>query len=51
MNANIWDTGDDIKALIRSGASVDPDRLADPSVPLADLLASPVAKAGGPSLG
>ena len=51
MNANIWDQGDDIKALIRSGASVDPDRLADPSVPLADLLASPAAKAGGPSRG
>ena len=51
MNANIWDTGDDIKALIRSGASIDPDRLADPSVPLADLLASPAAKAGGPSRG
>ncbi|MHB1009794.1 MAG: NAD(P)/FAD-dependent oxidoreductase [Propionibacteriaceae bacterium] len=51
MNANIWDQGDDIKALIRSGASVDPDRLADPSVPLADLPASPAAKAGGPSLG
>ena len=51
MNANIWDQGDDIKALIRSGASVDPDRLADPSVPLADLLASPAAKAEGPSRG
>ncbi len=51
MNANIWDQGDDIKALIRSGASVDPDRLADPSVPLADLPASPAAKAGGPSRG
>ncbi|HEY8882538.1 MAG TPA: FAD-dependent oxidoreductase [Dermatophilaceae bacterium] len=51
MNANIWDQGDDIKALIRSGASVDPDRLADPSVPLADLLASPAAKADGPSRG
>jgi len=51
MNANIWDQGDDIKALIRSGASVDPDRLADPSVPLADLLASPGAKADGPSRG
>jgi len=41
MNANIWDQGDDIKALIRSAATIDPDRLADPSVPLADLLASP----------
>lgn len=51
MNANIWDQGDDIKALIRSGASVDPDRLADPSVSLADLPASPAAKAGGPSRG
>ena len=51
MNANIWDQGDDIKALIRSGASIDPDRLADPSVPLADLLANPAAKAGGPSRG
>jgi 3-phenylpropionate/trans-cinnamate dioxygenase ferredoxin reductase subunit len=37
MNANIWDQGDDIKALIRSGATVDPDRLAVPSVPLADV--------------
>ena len=51
MNANIWDQGDDIKALIRSGASVDPDRLADPSVPLADLLSGPAAKADGPSRG
>jgi 3-phenylpropionate/trans-cinnamate dioxygenase ferredoxin reductase component len=37
MNANIWDQGDAIKALIRGGAVVDADRLADPSVPLADL--------------
>jgi 3-phenylpropionate/trans-cinnamate dioxygenase ferredoxin reductase component len=37
MNANIWDQGDDIKALIRAGTPVDADRLADPSVPLADL--------------
>jgi 3-phenylpropionate/trans-cinnamate dioxygenase ferredoxin reductase subunit len=37
MNANIWDQGDDIKALIRGGATVDADRLADPSVPLAEL--------------
>jgi 3-phenylpropionate/trans-cinnamate dioxygenase ferredoxin reductase subunit len=51
MNANIWDQGDDIKALIRSGATVDPDRLADSSVPLADLLPSPAAKADGPSRG
>ena len=37
MNANIWDAGDDIKALVRAGAIVDADRLADPSYPLADL--------------
>jgi 3-phenylpropionate/trans-cinnamate dioxygenase ferredoxin reductase subunit len=37
MNANIWDAGDDIKALIESSAKVDPDRLADRSVPLPDL--------------
>jgi 3-phenylpropionate/trans-cinnamate dioxygenase ferredoxin reductase subunit len=37
MNANVWDQGDDIKALVRSGAAVDADRLADVSIPLADL--------------
>ena len=37
MNVNVWDVIDDVKALIASGAVVDPDRLADPSVPLADL--------------
>jgi 3-phenylpropionate/trans-cinnamate dioxygenase ferredoxin reductase component len=37
MNANIWDAGDDIKALVRGGAIVEADRLADPSVPLGDL--------------
>jgi 3-phenylpropionate/trans-cinnamate dioxygenase ferredoxin reductase subunit len=29
---------DDVKALIRSRTSVDPDKLADPQSPLADLL-------------
>ena len=37
MNANIWDQGDDIKALARGGDVIDAARLADPSVPLADL--------------
>lgn len=37
MNVNIWDVLDDVKALIRSGTSVDPDRLADPETPLAEL--------------
>lgn len=38
MNVNIWDVVDPIKAIIRSGATVDPDRLADPDTPL-DALA------------
>lgn len=38
MNVNIWDVLDDVKALIRSGTSVDPDRLADPETPLAELV-------------
>jgi 3-phenylpropionate/trans-cinnamate dioxygenase ferredoxin reductase subunit len=37
MNANVWDQGDGIKALIRGGGAVDVDRLADPSVPLTEL--------------
>jgi NADPH-dependent 2,4-dienoyl-CoA reductase/sulfur reductase-like enzyme len=37
MNVNVWDVNDDIQALIRSGTEVDPDRLADPDVPLSDL--------------
>jgi 3-phenylpropionate/trans-cinnamate dioxygenase ferredoxin reductase component len=38
MNVNIWDVLDDVKALIRSKSAVDPDKLADPQSPLADLL-------------
>jgi len=37
MNVNVWDVNDDIQALIRSGETVDPDRLADPDLPLSDL--------------
>jgi len=37
MNANVWDQGDGIKALVRGGDTVDANRLGDPSVPLADL--------------
>jgi 3-phenylpropionate/trans-cinnamate dioxygenase ferredoxin reductase component len=51
MNANIWDQGDDIKALIRRAATIDPERLADPSVPLADLLSGTSAKADRPGRG
>jgi len=38
MNANVWDQSDDIKALVRDGAIIDPDRLTDPSIPLAALV-------------
>jgi 3-phenylpropionate/trans-cinnamate dioxygenase ferredoxin reductase subunit len=38
MNVNVWDVGDDIRALIRSGAVVDRARLADPEVPLPSLI-------------
>ena len=34
MNVNVWDVLDDVKALIRSAAPVDPERIADPSQPL-----------------
>ena len=37
MNVNVWDVTDDIQALIRSGAPVDPARLRDPDVELASL--------------
>ncbi len=38
MNVNIWDGLDDIKAIIRAGAKIDTDRLADPEVPLSELV-------------
>lgn len=34
MNVNVWDVVDDIKTLIRSGRSVDRDRLTDPDIPI-----------------
>jgi NAD(P)H-nitrite reductase len=39
MNVNIWDVTDPIRALVASGRQVDPVRLADPDVPLTDLVA------------
>ncbi len=39
MNVNVWDVTGDIQALIRSGARIDPDRLADPDVPVSELAA------------
>ncbi|MEW2135633.1 FAD-dependent oxidoreductase [Streptomyces sp. NPDC005409] len=41
MNVNVWDVTDPIRALVTSGHPVDPSRLADPDVPLADLLDRP----------
>jgi len=35
MNVNIWDVNDQLRALI--GARIDPARLADPGIPLAEL--------------
>ena len=40
MNANIWDAGDAIEALLQSVRPVAPARLADPDVDLAELAAS-----------
>jgi len=40
MNVNVWDVQDQIQALVRAGhagRTVDPDRLADPAVPLTEL--------------
>jgi 3-phenylpropionate/trans-cinnamate dioxygenase ferredoxin reductase component len=37
MNVNVWDVTDDIQALIRGGAQVDPAKLRDPDVELASL--------------
>ncbi|MBL1067695.1 NAD(P)/FAD-dependent oxidoreductase [Streptomyces sp. 7-21] len=38
MHVNVWDTTPVLQALIRSGAAVDPEALADPEVPLASLV-------------
>jgi 3-phenylpropionate/trans-cinnamate dioxygenase ferredoxin reductase component len=37
MNINVWDVNEQVQALIRSRAAVDPARLADPDVPLESL--------------
>jgi 3-phenylpropionate/trans-cinnamate dioxygenase ferredoxin reductase subunit len=41
MNVNVWDVAEQIQALIRSRAPVDPALLGDPSVPLEALLPAP----------
>jgi NADPH-dependent 2,4-dienoyl-CoA reductase/sulfur reductase-like enzyme len=38
MNVNVWDVTDPIQALVRARRPIDPDRLADPSVPLESLV-------------
>jgi 3-phenylpropionate/trans-cinnamate dioxygenase ferredoxin reductase subunit len=38
MNVNVWDVIDQIQAIIRSGETVDRHRLADPDVPLEELV-------------
>jgi 3-phenylpropionate/trans-cinnamate dioxygenase ferredoxin reductase subunit len=41
MNVNVWDVQDDIQKLVRAGYAgtpVDLQRLADPNVPLVELL-------------
>ncbi len=37
MNVNVWDVADPIQALIASRKPVEPGRLADPDIPLAEL--------------
>ena len=39
MNVNIWDVSEVIQAMVRGGRTVDPGRLADPSVPLEEFTA------------
>ena len=39
MNVNVWDVSEAIQALIHSGEPIDERRLADPGVPLMDLIA------------
>ncbi|MGW1123907.1 NAD(P)/FAD-dependent oxidoreductase [Streptomyces sp. NPDC002526] len=38
MNVNVWDVTEHIQKLIRAGRPVDPDALADPSMPLESLV-------------
>jgi 3-phenylpropionate/trans-cinnamate dioxygenase ferredoxin reductase component len=40
MNVNVWDVNEQIQALVRDGATVDPARLRDPDVALDALVAS-----------
>ncbi|WP_329165735.1 FAD-dependent oxidoreductase [Streptomyces sp. NBC_01267] len=44
MNVNVWDVTEQLQRLIRSGATLDPEALADPSVDLATLGIRPEAR-------
>jgi 3-phenylpropionate/trans-cinnamate dioxygenase ferredoxin reductase subunit len=37
MNVNVWDVVDELKAIIAAGRPLDPERLANPAVALAEL--------------
>jgi hypothetical protein len=41
MNANVWDQGDTIEALLEAGLPTDPAALADPDIDLRDLAGAP----------
>jgi 3-phenylpropionate/trans-cinnamate dioxygenase ferredoxin reductase component len=41
MNANVWDVTESIQTLIRGGRPVDPERLANPSIPLDQVTGEP----------
>jgi 3-phenylpropionate/trans-cinnamate dioxygenase ferredoxin reductase subunit len=41
MNVNVWDVNDPIRRLISERAPVDERRLADPDVPIDELVAAP----------
>lgn len=41
MNVNVWDVTDPIRDLVRSRTPVDPDRLADPDIPLTEVVGHP----------
>jgi 3-phenylpropionate/trans-cinnamate dioxygenase ferredoxin reductase subunit len=38
MNVNVWDVNEQLQALVRAGATVDPERLRDPDVALDSLV-------------
>ena len=38
MNVNVWDVVEDLKAIVAGGHVLDPRRLADPAVALAEMV-------------